>query len=84
MALLKVLRALPPHLIGATVFRILRNGMSSRRAEQAAAAAGIEAMGLHRFVLNRPDPKGLLLGFAAFDERAIRAGVADLAAALEA
>ncbi len=60
----------------------LRNGMSSRRAELAATAGGIEVIGLHRFVLNRPDPKGLLLGFAAFDERATRAGVADLAAAL--
>lgn len=60
----------------------LRNGMTSRQAEMVAAANGIETRGLHRFTLARHDPKGLLLGFAAFDQKAIRTGIARLAAAL--
>lgn len=61
----------------------LENGMSSRQAETAAAARGVEVFGLDRYILKRPDPKGLLLGFAAFDETAIRKGLLQLAAALD-
>lgn len=43
---------------------------------------GIEAVALDRYALKRPDPKGLLLGFAAFDEDMIREVVIRLAAAL--
>ena len=60
----------------------LKNGMTSRQAEIAAAAHGVEALALDRFTLKRPDPKGVLLGFAAFDEGTIRDGVIQLAAAL--
>jgi GntR family transcriptional regulator/MocR family aminotransferase len=60
----------------------LQNRMSSEQAETVLASRGIETMGLHRFVLRRPDPGGLLLGFAAFDERTIRRGVAEIASAL--
>jgi len=60
----------------------LRNGMASRQAESLAAAKGLETRALDRFCLKRSDPKGLLLGFAAFDEKAIRAGVIQLASAL--
>jgi len=60
----------------------LQNGMTSREAEKAAAARGVEAVALDRYTLKAPDPKGVLLGFAAFDEIAIRAGVIELAAAL--
>ncbi len=60
----------------------LRNGMSSRLAESLAAAQGIETRALDRFTLRRSDPKGLLLGFAAFDEKAIRTGVIQLANAI--
>lgn len=60
----------------------LRNGMTSRQAELAAAARGIETLGLDRFTLNRPDPKGLVLGFGAFEEGEVRTGVARLASAL--
>jgi GntR family transcriptional regulator/MocR family aminotransferase len=62
---------------------ILRNGMSSRQAEMAAAARGIETMGIDRFTLKRTDVQGVLLGFAAFDENQIRRGLAHLAAALQ-
>lgn len=60
----------------------LQNGMSSKQAEKAAAAHDIEVMGLHRYTLQSADPRGLLLGFGAFDEKAIRSGVVSLAAAL--
>ena len=61
----------------------LRNGMTSRQAEESAAAHGLETMGLHRLTLARPDLRGLVLGFAAFDETSIRNGVISLAKALE-
>jgi GntR family transcriptional regulator/MocR family aminotransferase len=60
----------------------LANGMSSREAESLAAEKGIETRALDRFALTRRDPKGLLLGFAAFDEKAIHAAIIDLAGAL--
>lgn len=59
----------------------LKNGMTSREAETAAAAHGVEAVALDRYTLKRPDPKGVLLGFAAFDEDTIRDGLDRLAAA---
>jgi GntR family transcriptional regulator/MocR family aminotransferase len=60
----------------------LKNGMTSGQAERVAAAHNVEVMALDRYTLKATDPKGLLLGFAAFDERAIRGGLARLAAAL--
>ncbi len=61
----------------------LKNGMGSREAEKAASAVGVEVMALDRFTLKRPDPNGLLLGFAAFGEAAIRDGLVRLARALD-
>jgi GntR family transcriptional regulator/MocR family aminotransferase len=61
----------------------LKNGMTSRRAEKLAADWGIEALAVDRFTFRRPDPKALLLGFAAFDETAIRQGLVRLAQALK-
>ena len=60
----------------------LQNGMTSRQAESIAAANGLETRAIDRFTLKRHDPKGLLLGFAAFGDKAIREGVVQLAAAL--
>lgn len=60
----------------------LQNGMSSRQAEMIAAEVGVETRAIDRFVLKRHDPKGLLLGFAAFEENAIRAGIIQLAEVL--
>jgi GntR family transcriptional regulator/MocR family aminotransferase len=62
---------------------LLRNGMSSAEAEAAALACGVESIGLHRFTLRDSGPRGLLLGFAAFDETRIREAVVQLSAALE-
>lgn len=60
----------------------LKNGMTSREAESAAVAHGVEVIALDRYTLKRPDPKGVILGFAAFDEATIREGLVRLAAAL--
>jgi GntR family transcriptional regulator / MocR family aminotransferase len=60
----------------------LKNGMSSREAEAAAARHGVEVLALDRYTLKRPDPKGLILGFAAYDEAAIQAALVRLAAGL--
>lgn len=59
----------------------LKNGMTSRQAEKAAAIRGVEAIGIDRYTLTRPDPKGVLLGFAAHDEIAIRKAIIQLSAA---
>jgi GntR family transcriptional regulator / MocR family aminotransferase len=60
----------------------LKNGMTSRQAEKLAAAQGVEVLAVDRYTLKRPDPKALLLGFAGFDETAIRQGLVRLAKAL--
>jgi GntR family transcriptional regulator/MocR family aminotransferase len=60
----------------------LKNGMDSRRAEKLAAQKGIEVLAADRFTFRRPDPKGLLLGFAAFDEATIGRELVRLAKAL--
>jgi GntR family transcriptional regulator/MocR family aminotransferase len=59
----------------------LKNGMTSRQAEKAAATRGVEVIATDRYTLNCPDPKAVLLGFAAFDENTIRAGLIKVAAA---
>jgi len=61
----------------------LRNGMTSQDAESAASARDVDTIGFQRFTLGRSEIPGLLLGFAAFDEKRIRQGLAQLAAALE-
>jgi GntR family transcriptional regulator/MocR family aminotransferase len=61
----------------------LENAMGSRQAEKAAARRGVEVIALDRYSLNRSDPRGLLLGFAAFDEDSIQRSVKQLASALE-
>lgn len=60
----------------------LKNGLTSRQAEMAAAAQGIEVLGVDRCSLRRPDPRALLLGFGGFDELAMRRGLIRLAKAL--
>jgi len=60
----------------------LKNGMSSRQAEESAASQGIEVLGVDRCTLKRPDPNALVLGFGGFDELAIRQGLIRLAKAL--
>jgi GntR family transcriptional regulator/MocR family aminotransferase len=59
----------------------LTNGMSSRQAEKAAAAHGVEALGVDRYTLKRTDPGAVVLGFAAYSEPAIRKALTQLARA---
>lgn len=74
--------ALPEIQAGLNTPAFLLNGMSSREASRRAAAENIEAWPLDRLTLRRRDLRGLLLGFAAFRPREIRAGVEALARAL--
>lgn len=71
-----------PVRAGLSTVGFLRNGMSSPKAERAAADIGIEVLGLHRFALQRQSIEGLLMGFAAFTEPEIGRAVVKLAAAL--
>ena len=59
----------------------LTNGMSSQQAEKAAALRGIETLGVDRYTFKRPDPNGLVLGFAAYPEPAIEKALIQLAKA---
>jgi GntR family transcriptional regulator/MocR family aminotransferase len=61
----------------------LKNDMTSRQAEKAAASNGVDVIGIDRYTWKRPDPKAVLMGFAAFDQKAIRKGLIQLAKALE-
>jgi GntR family transcriptional regulator/MocR family aminotransferase len=79
---LKGLLEIPNIKAGLYAVGFLRNGMSSRQAEVAAKSHGIETMALDRFMLSATDPQGILMGFAAFDDRVIKRGVASLTAAL--
>ena len=57
--------------------------MSSQEAEKAASAHDVETMGVQGFTFGRSDLRGLLLGFAAFDDDQIQSGTAQLGAALQ-
>jgi GntR family transcriptional regulator/MocR family aminotransferase len=74
---------LPDIAAGLNTPAFLRNGLTGADAAARASLAGIEAWPLSRLCLRRKDLQGLLLGFAAFREREIRAGVVGLARALE-
>ena len=71
------------HHCGLYAAAILKNGMRSADAETLATEAGVETLSLDRFTFAAPDPRGLLLGFAAFNGLEIRDGVRRLARALE-
>jgi GntR family transcriptional regulator/MocR family aminotransferase len=60
----------------------LQNGMGSREAESIASESGLETRAMDRFTLRPHDPKGLLLGCAAFEVKSIREGIIQLASAL--
>ena len=61
----------------------LENGMNSWEAERLAALEGVQVVALDRYTFRQPDPRGVLLGFAAFDERSLIHGMSKLARALE-
>lgn len=72
-----------PVRAGLSTVGFLRNGMSSRTAERAAADYGIEVLGLHRFAQQGKCIDGLLMGFAAFAEHELVQAIVNLAAVLE-
>jgi GntR family transcriptional regulator / MocR family aminotransferase len=76
------LLALPAIQAGLNTPAYLLNGMTSQRAASLARNLDIEAWPLDRFAIARKDLRGLVLGFAAFNEREIRAGVVALSTAL--
>lgn len=80
---LRGLLDISPVRAGLCTTGLLRNGMTSAEAEEAARSGGVETQALSRYLLQRDDVRGLLLGFAAFPEKAILAGVEALARALE-
>jgi len=61
----------------------LQAGISAERAARAAAERSVEVFPLSRYAYGRTKPNGLVLGFAAVDEKELRRGVEDLARALE-
>ena len=61
----------------------LLNKMTSRGAAERARRRDLDVTPLDRYAIDRQDIHGLLLGFAAFNERVIRKAVIDLARALE-
>ena len=73
---------LPQVEAGLNTSALLLNGMSSREASDRAQRNGLEAWRLDRYCIGRKDLHGLILGFAAFNEREIRSGAIKLARAL--
>lgn len=74
---------LPDVQAGLNTPAYLLNGMTSQEAAERARRRSLEVWPLDRYTLQRKDIHGLLLGFAALNERQIRAGVSELAHALE-
>jgi GntR family transcriptional regulator/MocR family aminotransferase len=66
---------LPAIEAGLNTLAYLKIRLTSRQAELAAAAQGVQSFGLDRFCRERRDIRGLLLGFAAFNEAEIAAAV---------
>ena len=74
---------LSPIEAGLHIAAHLRIDIPAREIEARASQRGIEMFTLDRFALKRDDLNGLLLGFAAFDERAIERGVDQLAGIID-
>jgi GntR family transcriptional regulator/MocR family aminotransferase len=70
---------LAPDAAGLHVVGWLPPRASDRAAATAARANGVDVMPLSRYSAVRPRRGALLLGYAAFDDRAIRSGVQALA-----
>jgi GntR family transcriptional regulator/MocR family aminotransferase len=58
-----------PVRAGLSTVGFLRNGLSSRKAERAAAENGIEVLGLHRFALQANEIGQAIVNLAAALER---------------
>lgn len=67
------------HLVG-----WLPRGVDGQRAVAALRAAGVDAQALSRYAIEPCERDALLLGYAAYDRRAIKRGVAEMRKALAA
>jgi len=76
--------ALAPDAAGLHMVGWLSPRVNDQRAADAAQREGVDVTPLSRYSAARPARGALLLGYAAFDERAIRSGVRRLARALSA
>lgn len=76
--------ALAPDAAGLHMVGWLPPRANDQRAADAAQREGVDVTPLSRYSAIRPARGALLLGYAAFDERAIRSGVRRLARALSA
>jgi GntR family transcriptional regulator/MocR family aminotransferase len=74
---------IPPVEAGLRTVGWLQGGRSAERAAQAAARYEVEVVPLSRYAWGRVRREGLVLGFAAVDERELRRGVEQLGRALE-
>jgi GntR family transcriptional regulator/MocR family aminotransferase len=74
---------LPPIEAGLHIAAHLAANLRAAEIEKRAAQRGVEAESLGRYALKRKDLNALLLGFAAFEARAIRYGIEQLSAAIE-
>ena len=74
---------IPPVEAGLRTVAWLQGGISAERAAKAAAEHDVEVVPLGRYAYGRAQRNGLVLGFAAVDERELRRGVEELARALE-
>lgn len=77
------LMTIPEIEAGLNVPVYLLGAMTSKEAAERARRRDLEVWPLDRYALARNDIRGLLLGFAALNERQIRKGVSELARALE-
>jgi GntR family transcriptional regulator/MocR family aminotransferase len=73
---------LAPDAAGLHLVGWLREGADDARVAEAANDGGVDASPLSRYAIARPQRGAILLGYAAFDERAIREGVRRLARVL--
>jgi GntR family transcriptional regulator / MocR family aminotransferase len=73
---------IPPVDAGLRTVGWLKGGITAEQAAKAAAERGVEVIPLGRYAYGRTRKDGLVLGFAAVDNRELRRGVEQLARAL--
>jgi GntR family transcriptional regulator/MocR family aminotransferase len=74
---------LRPAETGMHLLALLPPGVDDRAVSARALAMGVEVPALSRYALRRPRRGGLVLGYAGYDERALRRGTTILARALD-
>jgi GntR family transcriptional regulator/MocR family aminotransferase len=80
---LKGLLEATKHQTGMHLIGWLAEGLADKKAEAEAFKQGVFAQALSSFRIHYHHPAGLLLGYAGYNERQIRAGARKLAVALQ-